>query len=136
MDLTDLVGPSIGIVVGGAVTWLTTRKQSNATVELNEAQAEQIRQSVYDKIIVRLEGEISRLTNRVTELESRLSHFDTALREKSQELIAVQTERDQLRVQLAATQAELQAREREIGELRTAMAAFTTPASERNTHGT
>ena len=58
----------------------------------------------------------------MSELEHRLGQLDMALREKSAELVGVQAERDQLRIQLAAAHAELQAREREIGDLKAALA--------------
>lgn len=110
-------------VLGPPITWaLTRRRESAATVELTEAQADQIRQSIYDRLVEQLHGEITRLQGRVADLEARLAQLDLALREKSAELVGVQAERDQLRIQLAAKQAELQAREREIGDLRAALA--------------
>ena len=110
-------------VVGPPLTWaLTRRKESAATVELTEVQADQIRQSIYDRLVEQLRGEITRLQGRVSELEHRLGQLDMALREKSAELVGVQAERDQLRIQLAAAHAELQAREREIGDLKAALA--------------
>lgn len=109
-------------VLGPPLTWaLTRRRESAATVELTEAQAEQIRTSIYDRLVEQLQGEITRLQGRVADLENRLAQLDLALREKSAELIGVQAERDQLRIQLAAAHAELHARDREIGDLRAAL---------------
>ena len=111
-----------GLLVGALAGHVAGRRGRDATVELTEAQADQIRTSIYDKLVAQLQGEITRLQGRVSELEHRLSQLDLALREKSAELVGVQAERDQLRIQLAAAHAELQAREREIGDLKAALA--------------
>lgn len=123
--VTAAVVAAAAAVLGPPVTWVLTgrRRESAATTELSEAQADQIRQSIYDKLVEQLRGEIGRLQTRVAELEHRLAALDQALREKSAELVGVQAERDQLRIQLAAAHAELQAREREIGDLKAALAA-------------
>lgn len=123
MSVDTTLVAAVAAVLGPPITWaLTRRRESAATVELTEAQAEQIRTSIYDKLVDRMQGEITRLQGRVAELEHRLSALDLALREKSAELVGVQAERDQLRIQLAAAHAELQAREREIGDLKAAHA--------------
>jgi len=123
--VTAAVVAAAAAVIGPPITWALTgrRREAAATVELNEAQADQIRQSIYDRLVEQLRGEITRLQGRVTELEHKLGQLDLALREKSAELVGVQAERDQLRIQLAAAHAELQAREREIGDLKAALAA-------------
>jgi predicted RNase H-like nuclease (RuvC/YqgF family) len=118
-EVAAIAGPPLTAVV----TWFLARRQTKSTVELNEAQADQIRQTIYDQLVARLQGEITRLQGRVTELEQRLSVLDLALREKSAELVGVQAERDQLRVELAAALAELQAKEREISDLKAALIA-------------
>lgn len=117
-----VVAAIVGPPLTGAITWAFTRRQSRATVELTEAQADQIRQAIYDQLVEQLRGEITRLQGRVSDLEQRLSSLDLALREKSAELVGVQAERDQLRIQLASAHAELQAREREIGDLKAMIA--------------
>jgi predicted RNase H-like nuclease (RuvC/YqgF family) len=123
--VTSAIVAAAAAVLGPPITWALTgrRRESAATVELTEAQADQIRTGIYDKIVEQLRGEIGRLQGRVSELEHRLGQLDLALREKSAELVGVQAERDQLRIQLAAAHAELQAREREIGDLKAALAA-------------
>lgn len=112
---------SAAAVVGPIVTWAVTRRRVDAaTVELTEAQAEEIRGQVWARLNDDLRSEIIRLQGRITDLETRLASLDAALRAKDTELAAVQAERDQLRIQLAAAQAELQAKEREIGDLKAA----------------
>lgn len=122
--VTAAVVAAAAAILGPPATWLLTgRRQTAATVELTEAQADQIRQTILDQLVAQLRGEITRLQGRVSELEHRLGQLDLALREKSAELVGVQAERDQLRIQLAAAHAELQAREREIGDLKATIAA-------------
>lgn len=123
--VTAAVVAAAAAIVGPPATWWLTgrRRELAATVQLTEVQADQIRQGIYDKLVEQLRGEITRLQGRVSELEHRLGQLDHALREKSAELVGVQAERDQLRIQLAAAHAELQAREREIGDLKAALAA-------------
>lgn len=106
-----------------------TRREVAATVdltqvqvELTEAQAEQIRTAIYNQLVDQLNGEIARLRDRVADLETRLTQLDMALREKSAELVGVQAERDQLRIQIAAAVAELAARDREIADLKAMLA--------------
>lgn len=111
-------------IIGPPVTWaLTRRRVDRATVELTEEQAEQIRGQVWRQLNDDLRAEIIRLQGRITDLESRLASLDSALREKSAELAATQTERDSLRVQLAVATAQLEAKEREIGDLKGMVAA-------------
>lgn len=123
--VTAAVVAAAAAILGPPATWLLTgrRRETAATVELTEAQADQIRQTILDQLVAQLRGEITRLQGRVSELEHRLGQLDLALREKSAELVGVQAERDQLRIQLAAAHAELQAREREIGDLKATIAA-------------
>lgn len=111
-------------VVGPPLTWLLTRRRvDTAQVELTEAQAEQIRGKVWLDLNDTLRAEMIRLQGRITGLETRLASLDRALRETSAELAATQAERDGLRIQLAVAQAELKAKEREIGDLKTALAS-------------
>jgi chromosome segregation ATPase len=114
---------SAAAVVGPLVTWaVTRRKVDSATVELTDAQAEQIRGQVWAQLNDTLRAEIIRLQGRITDLETRLTALDLETRKKGEELAATQAERDQLRIQLAAAHAELQAKEREIGDLKQALA--------------
>jgi hypothetical protein len=113
-----------GIAAGAAVLgppitwWLTRRPSDQATIELTEEQAEQIRGQVWKQLNDDLRAEIIRLQGRITDLETRLASLDAALMAKTAELAAAQAERDALRVQLAVAQAQLQAKEREIGDLK------------------
>lgn len=114
---------SAAAVVGPIITWAVTRRRvESATVQLTDAQAEQLRGQVWAQLNDTLRAEIIRLQGRITELEHRLTALDLALREKSSELAAVQAERDALRVQMAEAHARLQEREREIGDLKAALA--------------
>lgn len=114
-----ILGGSAG---GGLLGWVLTRKQRSATVELTDAQADQIRQDIYERLVEQLRGEIGRLQARVGDLEQRLAVLDAALAAKSAELAGTQAERDGLKMQLAAATAELQAKEREIGDLKSMLA--------------
>lgn len=126
--LIALIGAGSGILGAGItapiVAALVSRRQRNATVELTEEQAEQIRGQVWRQLNDDLRAEIIRLQGRITDLETRLATLDTALREKSAELAGVQAERDQLRAQLAAAQATIAAKEQEIGNLKTQLAGL------------
>jgi chromosome segregation ATPase len=121
---SGVLGGSAG---GGMLGWALTRRQRHATVELTEEQAEQIRGQVWKQLNDDLRAEIIRLQSRVNDLEARLASLDLALREKAVELAATQAERDSLRVQLAVAQAQLEAREREIGDLKVLATNGSTP---------
>lgn len=120
---------AVTALLGPPIKRYLTRREVAATVdltktqvELTEAQAEQIRTAIYDQLVDSLHGEIARLQGRVADLEARLAQLDLALREKSAELVGVQAERDQLRIQLGAALAELQARDREVTDLKAMLA--------------
>lgn len=120
--VTAAVVAATAAVIGPPLTWLLTRKQRSATIELTEEQAEQIRGQVWKQLNDDLRAEIIRLQGRINDLETRLASLDRALRETSAQLAATQAERDSLRTQLAVARAQLEAREREIGDLKAAFA--------------
>lgn len=106
-------------VTGPPITWVITRRRADqTTIELNEEQVQLIRGHVWQQLNDDLRAEIIRLQGRITDLETRLASLDAALMAKTAELAATQAERDALRMQLAVAQAELQAKEREIGNLK------------------
>ncbi|HEY9418210.1 MAG TPA: hypothetical protein VIQ30_25905 [Pseudonocardia sp.] len=117
---SGVIGGSAG---GGVLGWALTRRQRNATIELTDAQADQIRQDIYEKLVAQLKGEIGRLQARVADLEQRLAVLDAALAAKSAELAGTQAERDALKMQLAVAHNEMQAKEREIGDLKAVLAS-------------
>jgi chromosome segregation ATPase len=121
--LSAIIAGVLGSTAGGGLLgWALTHKQRNATVELTDAQADQIRQDIYERLVAQLKGEIGRLQSRVSDLEQRLAVLDAALAAKSAELAGTQAERDGLKMQLAAATAEIQAKEREIGDLKAVLA--------------
>lgn len=115
-------------LLGPPITWVLARRRDRATIELTEEQAEQIRGQVWKQLNDDLRAEIIRLQGRITDLETRLASLDAALMAKTAELAATQAERDALRVQLAVAQAELQAKEREIGDLKAMLGRRPEPA--------
>jgi hypothetical protein len=126
--VVSAVVAAVSAVVGPPVTWhITRRRTDTATVELTEAQAEQIRAQIWASINDTLRAEIIRLQGRITDLEQRLAALDAALRAKDVQLAGVQAERDQLRIQLAAAVAHLQERERQVEQLRAQLAVRRNP---------
>jgi chromosome segregation ATPase len=133
-----MVGPIVGHVL--------SRRQRATQQALTEAQAEQmtvqtglLRQDIYQQITDDLGAELTRvkaelqdardslrrtsaeaegLRLRVVELESRIAQLTSAEQHLSAELRAAQSERDQLRIQIAAKEATISALQREIGDLK------------------
>jgi len=118
--------------LGGGVGYLTSRKQRTATVELTEAQTDelavraaagvvQMQQGLikqYGERISWLEEEISRLRQLVADRERREQELVGQLETLRGERDALHTELTSLRAQLAAKEVELRATRQEAAELR------------------
>ncbi|MET8147610.1 hypothetical protein ACIBSW_06755 [Actinoplanes sp. NPDC049668] len=105
-----LLGTLAGVLVG--------RRQRRATADLSEAQADEITERIYGRIVERLETEVARLTAQVGSLEQRVAALDEALRHRTAELDRVTSERDRALAELAELRTQLQARTDELAELR------------------
>lgn len=124
-------------------------KQQEAQAEQLRADADRIRQDIYQEITADLRAELQQakaalhdvrqslaatsaeaeqLRRRVVELESRIAHLANVEQRQAAELRAVQTERDQLRVQLAGKEATITALTAQLGDLKVQLAGLTTPA--------
>ena len=121
-----LLGVIAGLVVG--------RRQRTAAADLTEAQADEITERIYARIVERLESEVARLTAQVGALEQRVAELDAALRDRTAELLLVRAERDAALAELARVRAQLDERSHALDNARQRAAAcracpLTTPTT-------
>jgi len=111
VGLLGLVGTLAGVLVG--------RRLRRATADLSEAQADEITERIYGRIVERLEAEVARLTAQVGTLEQKVAALDEALRNRTAELLLVRAERDAAVAELARARAQLDEREARLKQART-----------------
>ncbi|PZG18989.1 hypothetical protein C1I95_12490 [Micromonospora craterilacus] len=135
-----------GAIVGPVVGHLLSRRARAGQAAIATAQAEQLRaeadklrQDIYQELTQDLRGELQRvrtaletaqqslaqtsgeaerLRQRVTALESRIAQLERTEQHLSAELRATQAERDQLRIALAKSEATCAALTAQVGDLK------------------
>jgi len=84
VGLVALASAIVGAVVG--------RRQRSAGADLTEAQADEIVERIYGRIVDRLQSEVERLTAQVSSLETKVAALDEALRNRTAELLLVRAD--------------------------------------------